>query len=59
MQTHDYDSTLPQQRSRQTVVKWSGSAIATIALAGGVLPNFGISPALAADLGAGDVGILN
>ncbi len=44
--------------SRRHVLKWTGVA-ATLAVAGSVLPNFGISAALAADLGAGDTGILN
>ena len=38
----------------------NGRAIAaTLAVAGSVLPNFGISAALAADLGSGDIGVLN
>ena len=45
--------------SRRAVLQWSGGAIATLAVAGGILPNFGISTALAADLGNGDIGILN
>ena len=45
--------------SRRLILKWAGGAAAAIALSGGLLPNFGISSALAADLGAGDVGILN
>ena len=44
--------------SRRHILRWGGSAIA-ITIAGAVLPNFGISQALAADLGSGDVGILN
>jgi hypothetical protein len=44
--------------SRRNVLKWGG-AMSGIALAGVVLPNFGISAALAADLGEGDIGILN
>jgi hypothetical protein len=44
--------------SRRHVLKWTGVG-ATLAIAGSVLPNFGISAALAADLGAGDIGILN
>jgi hypothetical protein len=44
--------------SRRHVLKWTGVA-ATVAIAGSLLPNFGISAALAADLGAGDIGILN
>ena len=44
--------------SRRHILRWGGAA-ATIAMAGAVLPNFGISQALAADLGSGDVGILN
>ncbi len=45
--------------SRRTVLKWTGGTIAALAIFGGNLPNFGISPALAADLGEGDIGILN
>jgi hypothetical protein len=44
--------------TRRSVLKWSG-ATAGIAVAGIVLPNFGISAALAADLGEGDIGVLN
>ncbi len=44
--------------SRRSVLKWTGTA-ATLAIAGGLLPNFGISAALAADLGEGDIGVLN
>lgn len=44
--------------SRRHVLKWTGVG-ATLAIAGGVLPNFGITAALAADLGSGDVGVLN
>jgi hypothetical protein len=43
--------------SRRHVLKWTGMA-ATLAI-GSLLPNFGISTALAADLGAGDIGVLN
>ena len=45
--------------SRRRLLKWSGAAAATVAVSGVWLPNFGISAALAADLGEGDVGILN
>ena len=44
--------------SRRRLLKWSGAA-ATVAVAGGLLPNFGMSAALAADLGEGDIGVLN
>lgn len=44
--------------TRRHVLKWSGAA-AGIAVAGAILPNFGISTALAADLGEGDIGVLN
>lgn len=44
--------------SRRDLLKWSGAA-AGILVAGSLLPNFGISQALAADLGEGDIGILN
>ena len=46
-------------KSRRTVLQWTGGAAAALALFGGSLPNFGMSEALAADLGEGDVGILN
>ncbi|MBN9364302.1 MULTISPECIES: ferritin-like domain-containing protein [unclassified Devosia] len=46
------------QLSRRNLLKWSGAG-ATVLVAGALLPNFGISPALAADLGEGDVGVLN
>lgn len=45
--------------SRRTVLRWTGGAIAAGAFLGSGLPNFGISSALAADLGTGDIGILN
>jgi hypothetical protein len=45
--------------SRRSVLKWSGAAAATVAISGALLPNFGISAALAADLGEGDIGVLN
>jgi Ferritin-like domain len=44
--------------SRRHILKWS-SVTAGIVVAGAVLPNFGISAALAADLGEGDTGVLN
>ena len=44
--------------SRRHILKWTGVA-STLAIAGSFLPNFGISSALAADLGEGDVGVLN
>lgn len=44
--------------TRRHVLKWSGAA-AGVAVAGAVLPNFGITAALAADLGEGDIGVLN
>lgn len=43
---------------RRRMLQWTGAS-AGVAVAGAVLPNFGISAALAADLGAGDIGILN
>lgn len=59
MKRFDDKSTGTVGRSRRTFLKWSGSAVGIIALSGGFLPNFGISSAMAADLGAGDVGVLN
>lgn len=44
--------------SRRRVLKWSGTA-AAVAVCGSLLPNFGISQALADDLGSGDIGVLN
>ena len=44
--------------SRRHLLKWSGAG-ATIAVAGALLPNFGISAALGAELGDGDIGVLN
>jgi hypothetical protein len=44
--------------SRRRLLKWSG-ATGLIAIGGAALPNFGISTALAADLGEGDIGVLN
>lgn len=45
--------------SRRHVLKWTGAGAAAVAVSGVWLPNFGISEALAADLGSGDVGVLN
>jgi hypothetical protein len=45
--------------SRRNVLKWGGTSAATIVVAGVALPNFGISAALGADLGEGDIGVLN
>ncbi|WEK05878.1 MAG: ferritin-like domain-containing protein [Candidatus Devosia phytovorans] len=44
--------------SRRNLLKWTGAA-GTIAVAGSLLPNFGISAALGAELGDGDIGVLN
>ena len=44
--------------SRRKIIHWTGIGGA-IAILGIGLPNFGISKALAADLGSGDIGILN
>lgn len=44
--------------SRRTLLKWTGVS-AGIMVAGSMLPNFGISQALAAELGDGDIGVLN
>jgi len=49
---------MTQGVNRRHVLKWTGVA-AGLAVAGSILPNFGISAALAADLGEGDVGVLN
>lgn len=44
--------------SRRHILKWTGVG-AGIMVAGSLLPNFGISSAMAAELGDGDVGVLN
>jgi Ferritin-like domain len=44
--------------SRRRILRWGGTA-ASIVICGVALPNFGIDAALAADLGEGDVAILN
>ena len=44
--------------SRRHILKWTG-VTAGLAIAGSILPNFGISAALAGDLGEGDIGVLN
>ena len=51
------DNELHALPTRRLVLKWSGGV--GVALLANSLPNFGISQALAADLGSGDVGILN
>ncbi|CAN5210375.1 hypothetical protein BH10PLA2_BH10PLA2_26870 [soil metagenome] len=58
-QTESRAGPLSAQKSRRTVLQWTGGVVATLAIFGGSLPNFGITPALAADLGEGDIGILN
>lgn len=50
---------LKHQTTRRRILKWSGAAAAGVAVSGIWLPNFGISTALAADLGEGDIGVLN
>ena len=52
---------VPKPRTRRTILKWSASgALVGVAAFGGLrLPGFGMTPAFAADLGAGDIGILN
>ena len=50
--------TIQHDPSRRRLLKWSGAG-ATIAVSGVLLPNFGITAALAADLGEGDIGVLN
>ncbi len=44
--------------SRRHVLKW-GAGAASILVAGALVTNFGISSALAEDLGSGDTGVLN
>lgn len=44
--------------TRRDLLRWGGAA-AGVLVAGSLLPNFGISAALATDLGEGDVGVLN
>ena len=52
---------VPKSRTRRTILKWSatGALVGVAALGGLRLPGFGMTPAFAADLGAGDIGILN
>lgn len=50
--------TVSPRLSRRNLLKWTGAA-GTIAVAGSLLPNFGISAALGAELGDGDIGVLN
>ena len=57
--THVPHSGRSRFSSRRAVLQWGAGAGAALAVFGGRLPNFGISQALAADLGEGDVGILN
>ena len=45
--------------TRRRLLRWSGAAGATLVIGGIALPNFGITAAMAADLGEGDVGVLN
>jgi hypothetical protein len=50
--------TFKQEYPRRTILKWT-AASGGILVCGSMLPNFGINSALAADLGDGDVAILN
>ncbi len=59
MRVKNKNTDVPKKSSRRTMLKWSGGAVAALAISGGVLPNFGMSSALAADLGSGDIGVLN
>lgn len=59
MRTNTTGGFLAANNSRRTVLQWGLGGAAALAVFGGRLPNFGISPALAADLGEGDIGILN
>ena len=57
MSSDSDDSSINVKPSRRLLLKWS--AAGAVVLFGNALPNFGISTALAADLGSGDVGVLN
>ena len=48
----------PHDNSRRRFLKWTG-ATGSVAIGATLLPGFGLSPALAADLGSGDIGVLN
>ena len=52
---------MQRSRTRRTILKWSatGTLVGVAAFGGLRLPGFGMTPAFAADLGAGDIGILN
>jgi hypothetical protein len=52
------DTGKPRRPSRRALIQWAGVGV-TGTLFGGALPNFGIAQEMAADLGAGDVGVLN
>jgi Ferritin-like domain len=45
--------------SRRSILKWSGTVASTVFVCGVALPNFGLGTAWAANLGEGDVAILN
>lgn len=57
--TEQLAKTKPTGMSRRHILQWTGAGAAAIAISGVWLPNFGINKALAADLGSGDIGILN
>ena len=61
MDTQNHAGIVPKSRTRRTILKWSATgALVGVAAFGGLrLPGFGMTPAFAADLGAGDIGILN
>lgn len=61
MDTNNHVDSVPKARTRRTILKCSATgALVGVAAFGGLrLPGFGMTPAFAADLGAGDIGILN
>lgn len=61
MKQSDFQTGTPVQAhyARRNVLKWGIGGAAGLAAFGGLLPNFGLSAAMAADLGEGDIGILN
>ena len=61
MDANNHIESVPKSKLRRTILKWSatGTLVGVTAFGGLRLPGFGMTPAFAADLGAGDIGILN
>ena len=59
MDANNHVESVPKSKLRRTILKWSatGTLVGVAAFGGLRLPGLGMTPAFAADLGAGDIGI--